>query len=142
MNNHPKELVELYRKFYRADRDYNPSATKCVQPVYDSCDIICRADPAIRSPEMLVEAIAGRLGKLMRQIHANGALGRWVISNPEEERVAILGFAQYLVNDVFYGSFNGDLGRFMGKQRGYIEDTCEFLYRIAQDEENKKKANA
>lgn len=142
MDNHPKKLVELYRAFYRADKYYNPSSTKCVQPVYESCDVICRADPAMRSPEMLVDAIAGRLGKLMRQIHAGSALGKWVISDPEEERIAILEFAHYLVNDVFYRSFNGDLGRFMGKQRGYIEDTCEFLYRTAQDEENKVKANA
>jgi CRISPR-associated protein Csc3 len=141
--NHPQKLVELYRKFYRADRLYQPSARKCVQPVYDGCEIICTADSTLRNPEMLTGAIAGRIQKLMDQLHSgNGALGRWVIPDRAEERQAVLEFAQYLVNEVFYKSFNGDVGRFMGKQRGYIEDTCEFLYRTAQDEENKAKANA
>lgn len=139
--NHPQKLVELYRAFYRADSYYRPSSRKSIQPIYEANEIICRADSALRNPGMLIDAIAGRLAKLMQQIHASGqALGHWVIPEKDKERLAILEFAQYLVNEVFYGSFNGDVGRFMGKQRGYIEDTCEFLYRIAQDKENKLAA--
>lgn len=135
--NHPQKLVELYRAFYRADKKHNPSARKTVQPVYDACEIICKFDSSVRSPEALVNAIAGEMNRLMRQVHASTALGYWVIPSPEQERIAILEFAQYLVNEVFYGSFGGDVARFMGRQRGYLENSCEFLYRLAQDEENK-----
>lgn len=137
--NHPQRLVELYRAFYRADKAYQPSAKKCIQPLYEACDIICRSDSSLRSPDMLSEMIAGRISKIMEQIHAgSGSLGRWIISDREQERQAILDFAQYLVVEVFYGSFNGDTGRFAGKQRGYLEDTCEFIYRTMQDDENKQ----
>jgi CRISPR-associated protein Csc3 len=138
--NHPQKLVELYCKFYRADRVYQPSARKCIQPLYDACEIICTADSTLRNSEMLIGAIAGKIQKLMDQIHSgNGALGRYVISDRAKERQNVLEFAQYLVDEVFYKGFNGDVGRFMGKQRGYIENTCEFIYRIAQDKENKAK---
>lgn len=143
MVNHPQELVSLYRKFYRADRNYNPSARKSIQPLYEANEIICKSDPSVRSPEMLSLAIAGRIAKLMDQIHAgSGALGRWVISDRGEERQAILDFSSYLVNEVFYKSFGGDVGRFMGKQRGYLEDACELLYRLQQDKENASESTA
>lgn len=137
MTNHPQNLVNLYRAFYRADSDYRPSAKKCVQPLYDACEIICRSDSALRSPEMLIDLISGHTAKLMQQIHGeHGALGRWVIADLAAERQAIIEFATYLVQEVFYGSFNGDLARFIGKQRGYLENACEYLYRMAQDAEN------
>jgi hypothetical protein len=47
-------------------------------------------------------------------------------------------FSRGSVKEVFYESFNGDIGRFAGKQRGYLEDACEFIYRIMQDAENKQ----
>jgi CRISPR-associated protein Csc3 len=135
---HPEQLVELYRTFYRADKDYQPSARKCIQPLYEANEIICRSDSATRTPDALIDVIAGRIGKLMQQIHVSTALGRWVLQGTQE-RQAILEFATYLVNEVFYGSFNGDLGRFAGRQRGYIEDACEFIYRRMQDAENVQK---
>jgi CRISPR-associated protein Csc3 len=143
--NHPQNLVLLYRKFYRANKDYNPSARKSIQPVYDGLEIICRSDKAMRNLEMLVDAVAGNVAKLMRQIHGGntaGAAGKFVLGSQEKEREAILDFAKYLVEDVFYGTFKGDIGRLDGKQRGFIEDTCEFLYRVEQDKENKAKKQA
>jgi CRISPR-associated protein Csc3 len=138
--NHPQKLVKLYRAFYRADKRHNPSARKTVQPVYNACEIICKFDSSVRSPETLISAIAGETDRLMRQIHAGSALGNWVISIPEQEKIAILEFAQYLVNEVFYGSFGGDVARFQGRQRGYLENSCDFIYRLMQDEENKLAA--
>lgn len=137
--NYPQRLVDLYRKFWRADKKYNPSTVKVIQPLAEGCLIIEKTDIALRSPDFLVEAVAGRLLKLMRQVHGEniaGAKGRRMIGNPEEERQAILEFANYLVKDVFYGAFSGDLGRFAGKQRELLEDTCEFIYRLEQDKEN------
>lgn len=141
MSNHPKKLVELYRAFYRADSNYEISTRKAIQPLHEANNIICTCDSSIKNnPEMLRDAIAGRLAKLMQQIHGQGiagASGRYVIGD-SEERKAILEFSSYLVNNVFYGAFNADLGRFAGKQRGYLEDACELQYRLLQDDENKK----
>ena len=134
---HPERLVELYRTFYKADKNYNPSARKCIQPLYEANEIICASD-STRSADYLIDAIAGRIAKLMQQVHGNTALGRWILQGAEE-RQAILEFATYLVNEVFYGAFGGDLGRFAGKQRGYLEDACEFLYRLKQDQENAQR---
>lgn len=136
---HPEKLVELYTKFYKADKDYQPSARKCIQPLYEANEIICRSQ-STRTPETLRDEIAGRIAKLMQQIHSSTALGRYVLQGAGE-RQAILEFSSYLVNDVFYGTFNGDLGRFAGKQRGYLEDACEFLYRLKQDKENAQQTS-
>ena len=137
-----QKVVELYREFYRADKNYNPSARKSIQPVCEACDIIVRFEPSLRSPDTLSEAIAGRLSKLMNQIHAgNGALGKYVTTDRSIERQAILTFSKYLVEEVFYGSFAGDVGSFAGKQRGYLEDTCEFIYRVLQDTENTENSS-
>ncbi|MBN3948425.1 MAG: type I-D CRISPR-associated protein Cas10d/Csc3 [Nostoc sp. NMS7] len=145
--NHPQKLVELYRAFYRAPlykmSKYGPSARKAVQPVYDSFDIICRCDRTLRDTETLTQVIAGENFKLMSRIRGSSdTLGWWVISDREKEQEAILEFSKYLVEEVFYKAFGGDVGRFAGRQRGYLENACEFLYRIAQDEEKKLKANA
>ncbi len=75
----------------------------------------------------------------MQQCRNNTASGRWVIANPAEERQAILRFSQYFVETIFYGLFKGDIARFAGRQQGFLEDTCEYLYRIAQDTENATK---
>ena len=139
MMNHPQNLVSLYRKFYRAStaRKFHPSsARKLIQPLYEANEIICRVDVELRSAENLALAIAGHTAKLMQRIRSTSeTLGYWVISDQAEERQAILRFAEYLVNEVFYKSFNGDVARFSGKQRGILEDTCEFLYKLADDVE-------
>lgn len=138
--NHPKRLVELYRAFYRADKMYNPSARKSIQPLFLANEVICTSISTMRDPDFLRDAVAGRIAKLMAQIRGGGdALGRWVCSSRSEEREAILAFADYLVSEVFYNSFSGDIGKYSGKQRGYLEDTCEFIYRSLQDQENKEK---
>jgi CRISPR-associated protein Csc3 len=139
MNNHAVKLVELYRAFYRADKSHNPSARKSIQPLYDGYEVICRADQFLRSPETLPYVVGGQISKLMQQIRGNNALGRFVIADLVKERQAVFEFSKYLVIDVFYGSFDGNIARFAGKQRGFLEDTCEYLYRIAQDTENATK---
>lgn len=138
--NHPQNLVELYRKFYRAPNiykrtSYGPSARKSIQPVFDAFDILCRADSSQRNVDTLIQLIAGSISKLINRIRSNTALGYWVIQDYAQEHQAILDFSQYVVKDIFYGSFNGDVGRFAGRQRGYLEDACEFLYRLEEDKE-------
>ena len=72
---------------------------------------------------------------LMDRVHSSTAEGRWMMSKREEERQAVLEFAKYFVEDVFEGSFKSDRARLAGRQLNLIRDTCEFLYRLADDKE-------
>jgi len=36
-------------------------------------------------------------------------------------------------------TFKGDRARLAGRQINLIRDTCEFLYRLAQDQENQER---
>lgn len=134
--NHPQKLVELYRRFYRADKKYNPSVNATIKPFQLASQVLLNADTSMRG-ETLILVIAAKIHKLMNQIHQGHlAQGRWMISDLEQERQAILDFARYFIVEVFEKSFNGDLARLAGKQLGFLEDTCELLYRLEQDKEN------
>jgi CRISPR-associated protein Csc3 len=137
--NHPKKLTELFRKFYRANKRYNPKANAVLKPIDLAAETILKADSTVFQGESLVAAVAAEVFKLMDRVHASTAEGRWVISNREEERQAVLDFAQYFVVDVFEKSFAGDRARIAGKQLNLIRDTCEFLYRLEDDKENKAR---
>jgi len=137
--NHPKKLTELFRKFYRANKRYNPKANAVLKPIDLAADTILKADSTVFQGESLVAAVAAEVFKLMDRVHASTAEGRWVISNREEERQAVLDFAQYFVVDVFEKSFAGDRARIAGKQLNLIRDTCEFLYRLEDDKANQNK---
>lgn len=134
--NHPQKLTELYRKFYRANKQYNPKSNAVLKPIDIAAKTILEADPSFQ----LVDAVAAEVFKLMQRVHNSTAEGRWVFKNRDEEREAVLEFAKYFVEDVFYGSFRGDRARLAGKQINLIRDTCEFLYRLEDDRENREKA--
>ncbi|MFB8797560.1 MAG: type I-D CRISPR-associated protein Cas10d/Csc3 [Microcoleus sp.] len=61
------------------------------------------------------------------------------LSKREEEREAILEFARYFVEEVFEQSFAGDRARLAGRQINLIRDTCEFLYRLENDKDNRDR---
>ena len=134
---HPKTLTELYREFYRANKQYSPKANAVLKPIDVAADTILNADPSFQG-EALVHAVAAEVSKLMDRVHASTAEGRWIFNGKErdKERQAILEFARYFVEEVFEKSFAGDRGRLAGRQINLIRDTCEFLYRLAQDKEN------
>jgi CRISPR-associated protein Csc3 len=138
--NHPKKLTELYRRFYRANKRYNPKANAVLKPIVIAKDTVLNADPSFRG-EALVAAVAAEVAKLMDRVHSSTAEGRWTIGKREEERQAILEFAQYFVVDVFEQSFAGDRARLAGRQINLIRDTCEFLYRLEDDKENRARGN-
>lgn len=136
--NHPKKLTELYRQFYRANKRYNPKANAVLKPVDIAADTILKAESSVFLGEALIAAVAAEIFKLMDRVHASTAEGRWIFSKREEEREAILDFARYFVVEVFEKSFAGDRARLAGRQINLIRDTCEFLYRIEDDKENRK----
>ncbi|MFM6154696.1 MAG: hypothetical protein ACKPE3_17150, partial [Sphaerospermopsis kisseleviana] len=50
---------------------------------------------------------------------------------------------QYFVEVIFVGGFKGDRARLAGTQLNLIKDTCEYLYRVSEDEYWKiRKQNA
>jgi CRISPR-associated protein Csc3 len=136
--NHPKKLTELYRKFYRANKRYNPKANAVLKPIDIASKTILEADLSFQG-EVMVDMVAAEVSKLMDRVHASTAEGRWMFKHREEERQAILEFAQYFVVEVFEKSFAGDRARLAGRQINLIRDTCEFLYRLEDDKENRAK---
>lgn len=137
--NHPKNLTELYRKFYRANKRYSPKSNAVLKPIDIAAETILKADSTVFQGETLVMAVAAEVFKLMDRVHASTAEGRWVFSNREEERKAVLNFAQYFVVDVFEKSFASDRARLAGRQLNLLRDTCEFLYRLEDDKDNQNK---
>ncbi|MFN5981100.1 MAG: type I-D CRISPR-associated protein Cas10d/Csc3, partial [Pseudanabaena sp.] len=136
--NHPQKLTELYRQFYRANKSYNPKANAVLKPIDVASSTILKADPSFQG-EALVHVVAAEVCKLIDRVHASTAEGRWILKDREEERQKILEFANYFVKDVFVETFKGDRARLAGRQINLIRDTCEFLYRLAQDQENQER---
>lgn len=139
--NHPKKLTELYRQFYRANKRYNPKANAVLKPIDIASKTILEADLSFQG-EVMVYMVAAEVFKLMDRVHASTAEGRWMFKNREEERQAILEFSQYFVVEVFEKSFAGDRARLAGRQINLIRDTCEFLYRLEDDKENRGSASS
>lgn len=141
--NHPKELVRLYRTFYRANKSYNPKANAVLKPLDVAADTLLKAESTVFQGESLVETVAAEVFRLMERVRQSTAEGRWQISDREQERQAIFEFARYFVIEVFEKSFKSNRARIAGKQLNLIRDTCDFLYRIEQDKENaERKAKA
>ncbi|MEG4455293.1 type I-D CRISPR-associated protein Cas10d/Csc3 [Microcoleus sp. N9_A1] len=136
--NHPQKLTDLYRRFYRANKRYNPKANAVLKPIDITSKTILEADRCFQN-ESLVLAVAAEVSKLMDRVHSSTAEGRWIFSKREEEREAILEFARYFVEEVFEKSFAGDRARLAGRQINLIRDTCEFLYRLENDKENRAR---
>ncbi|MEM7712114.1 MAG: type I-D CRISPR-associated protein Cas10d/Csc3 [Cyanobacteria bacterium P01_A01_bin.68] len=141
--NHPQKLTELYRRFYRANKKYNPKSNAVLKPIDIAAETILKAELSVFTGESLVLAVAAEVFKLMDRVHASTAEGSWVFNNKEreQERQAVLEFARYFVVDIFEKSFAGDRARLAGRQINLIRDTCEFLYRLENDKENKQNDN-
>lgn len=129
-------MTELYRQFYWANKRYNPKANAVLKTIDIAKDTLLHADPSFRG-EALVAVVADEVAKLMDRVHSSTAEGHWKFSKREEKRQAILEFARYFVDDVFEKTFAGDRARLAGRQINLIRDTCEFLYRLENDKENR-----
>lgn len=135
--NHPQKLTELYRKFYRAKQRYNPKANAVLKPIDVAAEVLLKADTSVFQGEVLVMVVAAEIFKLMDRVRNSRAEGFTQIRDREAERQAILEFARYFVEDVFEQAFAGDRARLSGRQLNLIRDTCELLYRLEQDNDNR-----
>lgn len=147
--NQLRELTQMYRKFYRAKRQY-AKANAILKPIDEAADVILKFDKALaNNTESLTDVVAARLAKLMNNVRRKAAEGKPTLAfvdgkwkpalTSEEERQAVYEFAAFFVKEIFEGSFKGDRARLAGTQLNLIRDTCEFLYRLADDEERKNR---
>lgn len=139
---HAKELVTLYRRFYRAKNIGN--ANSILRPLSVVSDALLVADPRLfGDPESLVEVAYGELYRFMDRVSKGLADGRFPkgISVQEREQ-AMRQFCEKFVNDVFVGTFNKDVAALRGKQLNLLKSACEVLYRNAQQQEWAERGQA
>ncbi|MBD2361809.1 type I-D CRISPR-associated protein Cas10d/Csc3 [Anabaena minutissima FACHB-250] len=147
--NQLRKLTELYRRFYRSKSQY-AKANAILKPIDEAADVILKIDKAVASDsESLIDVVAARLAKLMNNVRRKAAEGKPTLTlvdgkwkpalSSEEERQAVYEFSKYFVKEIFEGSFKSDRARLAGTQLNLIRDTCEYLYRLADDEERKAR---
>lgn len=132
---HARELVELYRQFYRAKTVAN--ANSILRPLSVVSDALLAADMRLFSDtDSLVEVAYGELYRFMDRVSKGLADGRFPKGVTISEReVAMRRFCQKFVNDVFIGVFNRDVAALRGKQLNLLRSACEVLYRDMQQSE-------
>jgi len=142
--NQLRELTRLYRRFYRAKSQYaKPNAV--LKPIDEAADVILKIDKAlVPDDQALTDVVAARIAKLMTNVRRRTAEGKPTLTlidgkwkpalTSEEERQAVYEFAQFFVKTLFRETFKGDRARLAGAQLNLIRDTCDFLYRLEDDE--------
>ncbi len=145
--NQLRELTRLYRRFYRAKSQYaKPNAV--LKPIDEAADVLLKTDKALVPDEQaMTDVVAARIAKLMTNVRRRTAEGKptlvlvegkWKPAlTSEEERQAIYEFATFFVKDLFKETFKGDRARLAGAQLNLIRDTCDYLYRLEDDEARK-----
>ncbi|MEH2087338.1 type I-D CRISPR-associated protein Cas10d/Csc3 [Nostoc sp.] len=147
--NQLRKLTELYRRFYRSKSQY-AKANAILKPIDEAADVILKIDKSMASDtDSLIDVVAARLAKLMNNVRRRAAEGKPTLTlidgkwkpalTSEEERQAVYEFSKYFVKEIFEGSFKSDRARLAGTQLNLIRDTCEYLYRLADDEERKAR---
>jgi CRISPR-associated protein Csc3 len=145
--NQLRKLTQLYRRFYRAKSQYaKPNAV--LKPIDEAADVILKIDKALVSDDQsLTDVVAARIAKLMTNVRRRTAEGKPTLTlvdgkwrpalTAEEERQAIYEFAQFFVKDLFRETFKADRARLTGTQLNLIRDTCDYLYRLEEDQVRK-----
>jgi CRISPR-associated protein Csc3 len=145
--NQLRQLTQLYRRFYRAKSRYaKPNAV--LKPIDEAADVILKIDKALAPDTLsLIDVVAARIAKLMTNVSRGTAEGKptfvfidgkWKRAlTSEEERQAIHEFAQFFVQELFENTFKSDRARLAGSQLNLIRDTCDYIYRLEEDEASK-----
>lgn len=129
---HARELVLLYRQFYRAKNFDN--ANSVLRPLSVVSDALLVADPRLFSDkDALVEVAYGELYRFMDRVSSGQADGRFPkgVSASERDQAMRL-FCQKFVQDIFIGVFKQDVAALRGKQLNLLRSACEAIYRDEQ----------
>lgn len=137
---HARELVRLYRQFYRHKGKSNTNSV--LRPLSEATGVILEADLGLfDDDEALVEAVRGRLEQFIENVGRGTADGTVPVWLYEKERVrdelaaAIDAFARYVVITIYAGVFRRDRAALAGKQLNLLKNACESIYMAEQRRE-------
>ena len=147
--NLPRNLVKSYRRFYRASTRYNPSSRSILKPMTTAKETIKFLAPTLTSLKdqnietyatALVDAVAAAIFKDLAAIRDKHAQGFAQIKNLRLQNTCVIEFSRLYVEEVFINHFQCQTSElYSEKAIGLIEDTCEFIYRLMQDNENQTR---
>lgn len=130
--NYARQLVELYRGFYRAKNIRKSNSI--LRPLAVVSDAVLKADPQLFSDaESQIDLALGELTRFMDRVGEGQADGRFPkgVSRAERE-TAMREFCTYFVKNVFWAVFDGDVAALRGKQLNLLRSACEGIYRHEQ----------
>jgi CRISPR-associated protein Csc3 len=129
-----RELVEMYRGFYRADNFKNSNSI--LRPINVVADALLSAAvmPTLgKDDEALYEIAYGELYKFMDRVSKGLADGRFPKGVTVAERdMAMRAFCKRFVDGLYAGTFNHDASALRGKPINLIKNACEGIYRELQ----------
>lgn len=133
---HARELVLLYRRFYRHKRG-RLNSNAILRPLSEAADALLEADLRLfDDDEALREAVQGRLEQFVERVSkrgADGAIPGWVA--PEARQAALEEFAAYFVDTIYRQVFAGNRAALAGKQLNLFKNACESIYMVEQRRE-------
>lgn len=144
------ELTKLYRRFYRArPKKQKPTpANAILKPIDEAATVLLKGDKLLWvDDDDLVELVASQVAALMKRVGRKEAEGKrtYALVNGdlryltnEEELKAIQDFADFFVKKIFNDVFKKDRARLAGTQLNLIKNTCEYIYRREQYQENRE----
>jgi CRISPR-associated protein Csc3 len=127
-----RQLTELYRQFYRAERISKSNAI--LRPISIAADAILTANPRLfpvydDDPSALIEVVQGKLRSFIENVSLGRADGRLPKGSTRESRdAAILAFSEFFVITIFQKALGGNQAALRGKQLNLLKNACEVLY--------------
>lgn len=128
-----RDLVDTYRRFYRAKNIKNSNSI--LRPINVLADALLSASaiPEYRDKEMLIEIANGELFKFMDRVGKRLADGHFPKGITVEQRAeAMRAFCDLFVNRLFIGVYKADAAALRGKPINLLKNACEVVYRQAQ----------
>lgn len=126
---HARQLVTLYRQFYRHKRG-RFNSNSILKPLSEAAEVILKADPRLfNDDEALIEAVQARLRKLIDNVgrgSADGDIPRWI--DPETREASLREFSRYMVEEVYRKACGGDRAALAGRQLNLLKNACESIY--------------
>lgn len=127
---HARHLTETYLKFYRSKR-YNSNSI--LRPIAIAASTILDADDRLFDRDGLVEAVYGELYSYIARASREGLAFYPKGSDRQSREQAMREFADYFVNELFYGTLQGDKSALRGRQLNLLKSACEVIYRDEVD---------
>ncbi len=131
--NHARNMVALYRKFYRA-KGY--AANAILRPIQATAEVILKSGPANSDLDMLIDAVTGRLIQIDNAIMSGDTQGYSPRGSTIQDRqLAMREFATYFVQTYFRDGLQGRTANLRGDQFNILRLACDAVYRATEAEE-------